>query len=82
MQAIDWHEGLTAARPAVEDEIKRMRDCPAAEQTLELAQMVECVRDWPAGGWERDDVQRRYRFGLLRGISAGHFLRSASLEDG
>ena len=40
--------------------------------------MHALVENWPTSGWERNDIIRRYRLALLRGISAGHFLRKAS----
>jgi asparagine synthase (glutamine-hydrolysing) len=45
---------------------------------LDLDKMTALVSNWPTSGWERDKVIRSYRLALLRGISAGHFLRKAS----
>jgi asparagine synthase (glutamine-hydrolysing) len=77
-QAIDWHEGLTAARAELSDAIARLRDCEAAKRLLDLPRLERLTRDWPTGGWERDDVRAPYRYALLRGLSAGQFLRKAA----
>lgn len=77
-QAIDWHEGLTAARDAVRVELEQLQACRPASGLLDLERLRRLVDEWPGAGWEGDDVTRGYRLALLRGISAGHFLRKAS----
>lgn len=76
-QAIDWHEGLTAARSDLAAELSRLAACAAATSTLDIERMNALVKNWPSSGWERDDLIQSYRSALLRGISAGHFLRKA-----
>ncbi|WP_337848452.1 asparagine synthase-related protein [Sphingomonas sp.] len=75
LQAIDWHENLTAARAEVAAEIERLATCHEAAETLDVERMRALVRDWPSGGWHTDAVSQAYRLALLRGVSAGHFLR-------
>jgi asparagine synthase (glutamine-hydrolysing) len=77
-QAADWHEGLTAARGQLVAEVERLREVAPAGETLDLARMEKLLADWPEGDWHKDKVMRKYRLALLRGISAGHFLRRAS----
>ena len=77
-QAADWHEGLTAARADVAAELDRLSACPPAAKTLDIERMKRLVENWPTTGWERNEVMQPYRVALLRGISAGHFLRKAS----
>lgn len=77
-QAVDWHEGLTAAHSDIAAEIERLAPCEAAGRTLDLERMQGLMAKMPDSGWERPDVLRAYRLTLLRGISAGHFLRKAS----
>jgi asparagine synthase (glutamine-hydrolysing) len=76
-QFADWHEGLTAARAEMAAEIDRVGACAPAARLLDIERMRRLVEDWPTGGWERCDVTLSYRHALLRGISAGHFLRKA-----
>ncbi|MDP8995338.1 MAG: asparagine synthase-related protein, partial [Pseudomonadota bacterium] len=77
-QAADWHEGLTAARGELEEEIEAIADCPAAAEALDAGMMRRLVEEWPEeGSWSRPAVMHRYRMALLRGISAGRFIRQA-----
>jgi asparagine synthase (glutamine-hydrolysing) len=77
-QAADWHEGLTAARGEIGAEVGRFAHCPAAAEALDVARLRKLVEDWPDSGWERREVVNSYRQALLRGVSAGHFLRRVS----
>jgi len=77
-QGADWHEGLTVARAEVAAELDRLSACAPAAKTLDIERMKNLVENLPASGWQRVDVEDRYRLALLRGISAGHFLRKAS----
>ncbi len=77
-QAADWHEGLTAARGEVSAELDRIAAHPPAAATLDVGRMKGLVENWPASGWEREDVTQAYRLALLRGVAAGHFVRKAS----
>jgi asparagine synthase (glutamine-hydrolysing) len=78
LQAIDWHEGMTAARGAAKEEIARLESCGPAAATLDLPRLHKLVDQWPEGGWEQEPVMQSYRLALLRAISTGHFLRKAS----
>jgi asparagine synthase (glutamine-hydrolysing) len=78
LQAIDWHEGLTAARPQLAEEISRLEQIAPAERALDLKRMRRLVENWPSEGWHRPEVSQAYRVALLRGISTGHFIRRAS----
>jgi asparagine synthase (glutamine-hydrolysing) len=77
-QAADWHEKLTVARARLAGEIDSLDECPSAARALDVARMRRLLENWPASGWERQDITLRYRYALLRGISAGHFLRRAT----
>src|SRR5581483_1732479 len=77
-QAADWHEGLTAARDEVAAEVERLAACAPASAALATERMRQMVRDWPQSGWNDHEVVEPYRYGLLRGLGAGHFLRRAS----
>lgn len=82
IQAVDWHEGLTAARAALSAEIERLDHCGSAAETIDLARLRALTANWPEDGWERDSVIFAYRLALLRGVSNGHFLRKASGSNG
>jgi hypothetical protein len=74
-QTADWYEALNGARSEIEEELALIMRCDAAAEALDFDWLDDCVRSWPSDGWERDDIRSKYRLGLLRGISAGHFIR-------
>lgn len=78
LQAVDWHEGATAARGEIVGEVERLAGNAAAARALDVDRMRRLVQAWPEGDWHRDEVMGGYRLALLRGISVGHFLRRAS----
>jgi asparagine synthase (glutamine-hydrolysing) len=78
LQAIDWHEGLTAVRLQLAEEISRLEQLAPANRALDLKRMRGLVENWPSEGWHRPEVIAAYRLALLRGISTGHFIRRAS----
>ena len=79
-QAVDWHEGVTAAAASGEiaAELERLEACDPATRMIDVARLKRLVENLPRSGWHRDEVMRPYRLALLRGVSAGHFLRKAS----
>ncbi len=77
-QAADWHEQLTAVRERLGEEVDRLDAFAPAAGTLDVARLRRLVDNWPTRGWERDEIMFPYRLALLRGVSAGHFLRRAS----
>lgn len=74
-QSADWYEALDKSRPEVEQEVASIARCEAAAGALDIDWLKDAVNSWPTDGWHQDDVRTRYRLGLLRGISAGHFMR-------
>lgn len=77
-QAADWHEGLSAARPELAEELGRIGALPEAEGLLDTRRLQGLGEDWPEGDWNVGANQSRYRLAMLRGVSGGHFLRKAS----
>jgi len=78
LQAVDWHEGLTAARATAAEEVERLSGCVPAAAALDLPRLRGLLEHWPSDGWEKSSVMQSYRLALLRGISMGHFLRKAT----
>jgi asparagine synthase (glutamine-hydrolysing) len=77
LQAVDWHEGLEAVRGELGEEVAAIEDCAPAAEALDVGAMQALVEDWPEGRWHEKAVTRRYRIALLRGLSAGRFIRQA-----
>jgi asparagine synthase (glutamine-hydrolysing) len=80
-QAVDWHEGLTAARPDLEQELTRIAATDEASSTLDTQKMKALVENWPDGDWHKPEVFQPYRLALLRGVSTGHFIRKAARSN-
>ena len=78
LQAIDWHEGVDGARNEIREEVERFGALPATEEAIDTGMLRRLLENWPTGAWHGDKTMRRYRLALLRGVSAGHFLRKAS----
>ncbi|HYJ82626.1 MAG TPA: asparagine synthase-related protein [Allosphingosinicella sp.] len=77
-QAADWHEGLEAARDELGGELGRIAACGEADATVDHAKMRALAESMPSGGWHKAATTEKYRLGLLRGVSAGHFIRKAA----
>jgi asparagine synthase (glutamine-hydrolysing) len=76
-QAADWHEGFTAALPQIEEELERVFSAGGADDLLDSRKMKQLLASCPSDGWNDFANVQKYRMSLLRGISAGHFLRRA-----
>jgi asparagine synthase (glutamine-hydrolysing) len=77
-QGADWHVGLVADWKQVEAEMALIAAAPAARRLLDLPRLQRLVDAPRARDWDSDESQVAYRFALLRGLSAGHFLRRAA----
>jgi asparagine synthase (glutamine-hydrolysing) len=73
-QAVDWHEGLSSDRAAVEGDLERLARVPAGARLLDLERLRVLTARWPTGDWHRDEAIEDYRMALLRGLAAGRFL--------
>ncbi|HYW16187.1 MAG TPA: asparagine synthase-related protein, partial [Allosphingosinicella sp.] len=76
-QAADWHEGLVAGRDELGGELGRIEACGEAG-AIDHEAMRRLAENMPEGGWHKPATTQRYRGALLRGVSAGHFIRKAA----
>ncbi len=76
-QGADWHIALARARDEVREQVDRLASGPAAP-FLDVARLQALVDQWPGSGPAWEAQASDYRRALLRGISAGHFMRRAS----
>ena len=77
-QAPDWHVDLVDGRGDLKDEIGRIAACTEAADTLDHGSMRQLVDAMPSGDWHKGETTQKYRLSLLRGVSAGHFIRKAA----
>jgi hypothetical protein len=45
---------------------------------MDLDWIRQAANSLPDDGWARNDVVMRYRYGLLRAVSVGHFMRKVA----
>jgi asparagine synthase (glutamine-hydrolysing) len=81
LQGADWHEGLLADWDSVRREAERIAAVPAAARLLDTARMAALIEAPTVRDWESNEAHAHYRLALLRGISAGHFVRRAESPD-
>lgn len=77
-QGADWYEAVARDMPLLRQELEIIEHCDPAAAVLDTGWVKQALDDWPQGGWARRDVALRYRHGLLRGVSAGHFMRKVA----
>ena len=76
-QSGDWHVGLTRDRAAVARLLDAMAENSTAASLIDVERLRGQVRNWPDGGWEDPRIIGDYRIGLLKGLTAGHFILAA-----
>ncbi len=78
MQGADWGASLSSAKAEIGAELEGLAACGPAADLIDVDGLKRALAEAPANGWARPEVVNRYRLALLRGVSAGHFLRRAS----
>lgn len=77
-QSADWFEAIARDFGTLQTEAGMIARCESASAAMDMQWIRQAVADWPSEGWERQDVLHRYRYGMLRAVSAGHFMRKVS----
>jgi asparagine synthase (glutamine-hydrolysing) len=77
-QSADWYETLGQHVAALREEVDAIGRCASAAETMDFGWLQQAALSLPDNGWARDDVMMRYRYGLLRAIAAGHFMRKVA----
>lgn len=77
-QGADWHEGVAEAQSsgALAAELRSIGGSAAAS-IVDVARMQGLEATLPVSGWHKPEIVWPYRLALLRGVSAGHFVRRA-----
>lgn len=76
-QSADWHEGLTRDRSGAARLVEAIASDETASRLIDVERLRALVRDWPQAGWEDPAIMGAYRIGLLKGLTAGHFILAA-----
>ncbi|NTS66785.1 asparagine synthetase B [Sphingomonas sp. HHU CXW] len=79
-QGADWHVGASAALAGLREEIEAVTRCADADALVDAGRLRALAADWPDFApddprWADRAITDRYRYQLLRGVAAGHFLR-------
>jgi asparagine synthase (glutamine-hydrolysing) len=76
-QGADWHEGLSRDRAGVARLLDAMAGDATASRLIDVERLRRLAADWPSGGWDDPRTIGEYRIGLLKGLTAGHFVLAA-----
>ena len=77
-QAADWHEGLSAGLDDLQMEVDRFGEIEATTDALDTKRLARLAQKLPEDNWHDDLITGSYRLALMRGVSAGHFIRKAA----
>ena len=77
LQAADWHLGFADPKRELSDVLAKFAICPESAGLLDLARMQRAIECWPTSSWHEPNVDRTYRYDLLRAVSNGDFLQRA-----
>ena len=77
-QAADWYVALRRDEGSLREEVETIARCTAAAAAMDLEWIRQAANSLPDDGWARNDVVMRYRYGLLRAVSVGHFMRKVA----
>lgn len=77
-QGADWYEKVARDLPLLRAELDVIGRCSAAAQALDTRWIADTIESLPSRGLDHPGTILRYRYGLLRGISAGHFMRKVA----
>jgi asparagine synthase (glutamine-hydrolysing) len=76
-QSADWHEGLSRDVAGAARLIEAMAADETASRLIDVERLRALIRDWPDSGWDDPRIMGAYRIGLLKGLTAGHFILAA-----
>jgi len=77
-QGADWYEKVARDLPLLRAELEVIGRCSDAAQALDTRWIADTIETLPSRGLGDPGTLLRYRYGLLRGISAGHFMRKVA----
>ncbi len=80
-QGADWFDSATAARDDLQAELERFKRHESVARYLDLEELQRLLDEWPESSWERPEVEMSYRNKLLRGFSAGAFVRHVENDN-
>jgi asparagine synthase (glutamine-hydrolysing) len=79
LQSANWFSLLSGARAEMAGLLAGIRRCDAARKLLDVDAMGHMLEAWPASSASYGPMA--YRYGLLRGLAAGEFIRIHDAND-
>jgi asparagine synthase (glutamine-hydrolysing) len=76
-QSADWHVGLSRDRERIAQLLDAMAADELAVRLIDIDALRRLVAAWPSSGWEDGRTIGAYRIGLLKALTAGHFILAA-----
>jgi asparagine synthase (glutamine-hydrolysing) len=76
LQAADWFLTMGARRAELAAELKKIKQSPTARRLLDLDRLQQLLDTWPDSGYELPEISDSYHLALIRGLSAGNFMRN------
>lgn len=73
-QCADWPDVLLRARDGIAGEVERSAGLASASATIDFGALRGRLEAWPEE-WTDETLIAPYRFGMLRAVSAAHFIR-------
>ena len=77
-QGADWYEKVERDLPLLRAELEVIGRCSDATEALDTRWIADTLETLPSQRLDHPGTILRYRYGLLRGISAGHFMRKVA----
>jgi asparagine synthase (glutamine-hydrolysing) len=74
LQAADWFERLTVARPRLEEELARFERSPTVRSVLDLERLRRLLNNMTSSGIDPDTLIRTYRGTFEYAVMTGRFL--------
>jgi asparagine synthase (glutamine-hydrolysing) len=75
LQSADWKLGMANAHAAIGEELEALARNPHARDLIDIARLQRAHADWPDAEGNAKTTTSLYRYAMLRGLAAGHFLR-------
>lgn len=80
-QAADWYISLTQDQRNLRGEVDAIARCMPAAAAMDLNWLQQAASSWPTDRWADKDIVMRYRYGMLRAIANGHFMRKVTRSN-
>jgi asparagine synthase (glutamine-hydrolysing) len=75
LQTADWYEMLERQRGELAHQIATFSQSALVRRIIDVERLENAIKNWPAGGWHKQEVFKEYNLALTRGVASGRFLR-------